>query len=275
MRSVKEVSEITGVSIRTLRYYDEIGLLKPTQLTEAGYRIYDGRAIEKLQQILFFRELEIPLADIKEIMDNPHYDRKQALRAQHAMLVRKRNRLDGLIELITDVMKGANTMEFEAFNKADADIVFDRMKEKMPKEEFDKLLEAYGGSEEKYRAYMAGSLEENSTKLIQLYGSKEKAMEAVKSPKEDLDAYQKENEEICRAFQQFVGAENPEEEDALVVRLAECYKGMFHLDNARALLLDLAKEYLQNEMMREANDRVFGEGNAKCVALAIQRYYGV
>ena len=73
MRSVKEVSEITGVSIRTLRYYDEIGLLKPTQLTEAGYRMYDGRAIEKLQPILFFRELEIPLADIKEIMDNPHY----------------------------------------------------------------------------------------------------------------------------------------------------------------------------------------------------------
>lgn len=275
MRSVKEVSEITGVSIRTLRYYDEIGLLKPTQLTEAGYRMYDGRAIEKLQQILFLRELEIPLADIKEIMDNPLYDREQALRAQHAMLVRKRNRLDGLIELITDVMKGTNTMEFEAFNKADADIVFDRMKEKMPKEEFDKLLEAYGGSEEKCRAFMADNLEENSAQLIRLYGSKEKAMEAVKGPKEDLDACQKENEEICRAFQQFVGAENPEEEDALVVRLAECYKGMFHLDNARALLLELAKEYLQNETMREANDRVFGEGNAKCAALAIRRYYGV
>ena len=58
------------------------------------------------------------------------------------------------------------------------------------------------------------------------------------------------------------------------MRLAECYKGMFHLDNARALLLELAKEYLQNETMREANDRAFGE-EAKCVALAIQRYYGV
>lgn len=66
MRTVKDVSEITGVSIRTLRYYDEIGLLKPTELTEAGYRLYDNKALEKLQEIMFFRELEIPLIDIKK-----------------------------------------------------------------------------------------------------------------------------------------------------------------------------------------------------------------
>ena len=60
-KTVKAVSEITGVSIRTLRYYDEIGLLKPTELTEAGYRLYDSGALEKLQEIMFFRELEIPL----------------------------------------------------------------------------------------------------------------------------------------------------------------------------------------------------------------------
>lgn len=72
MKSVKEVSMITGVSIRTLRYYDEIGLLKPTGLTETGYRLYDNKALEKLQEILFFRELEIPLTDIKKIMDAPN-----------------------------------------------------------------------------------------------------------------------------------------------------------------------------------------------------------
>lgn len=68
MKTVKDVSEITGISIRTLRYYDEIGLLKPTELTEAGYRLYDNKALEKLQEIMFFRELEIPLIDIKKIM---------------------------------------------------------------------------------------------------------------------------------------------------------------------------------------------------------------
>ena len=84
MKTVKEVSEITGVSIRTLRYYDEIGLLKPTQLTDAGYRLYDNEAIGRLQQIVFYRELEIPLVDIKDIMENPAYDRTCALAAQRS-----------------------------------------------------------------------------------------------------------------------------------------------------------------------------------------------
>ena len=103
MKTVKDVSEITGVSIRTLRYYDEIGLLKPTGYTEAGYRLYDDRALEKLQQIMFFRELEIPLMDIKSIMEDPSYDKEQALLAQKKLLEQKRNRLNGIIELITDV----------------------------------------------------------------------------------------------------------------------------------------------------------------------------
>ena len=103
MKTVKDVSKITGVSIRTLRYYDEIGLLKPTGLTEAGYRLYDDRALEKLQQIMFFRELGIPLADIKNIMGDPDYDKEQALLAQKKLLEQKRNRLNGIIELITDV----------------------------------------------------------------------------------------------------------------------------------------------------------------------------
>ena len=89
MKTVKEVSMITGVSIRTLRYYDEIGLLKPTKLTETGYRLYDNKALEKLQEILFFRELEIPLIDIKKIMDTPNYDKEQILITQKALQEQK------------------------------------------------------------------------------------------------------------------------------------------------------------------------------------------
>ena len=68
MRTVKEVSNLTGISVRTLHYYDEIGLLKPSVLTEAGYRLYDDKALETLQQILFFREFDIPLKEIKAVM---------------------------------------------------------------------------------------------------------------------------------------------------------------------------------------------------------------
>ncbi len=79
MRTVKEVSELTGISARTLHYYDEIGLFPPTGKSEAGYRLYDDRALERLQQILFFREFGIPLKDIKTVMENPSLDRNQIL----------------------------------------------------------------------------------------------------------------------------------------------------------------------------------------------------
>ncbi len=82
MMSVHEVSELTGVSIRALQYYDKIGLLHPANYTEAGYRMYDGKNLEKLQQILLFRELEFSLTDIKTILENPNYDREKALEQQ-------------------------------------------------------------------------------------------------------------------------------------------------------------------------------------------------
>lgn len=112
MKTVKEISKITGISIRTLCYYDEIGLLKPARVTEAGYRLYDDQELEKLQEILFYKELEIPLSDIKKIMENPEYDKQKALAVQKSLLEQKRNRLNGIIELIDDVMKGVNTMSF-------------------------------------------------------------------------------------------------------------------------------------------------------------------
>lgn len=125
MKTVKDVSEITGVSIRALRYYDEIGLLKPTKLSDSGYRLYGNKALEKLQEIMFFRELEIPLIDIKRMIESPNYDKEQVLLAQKNFLERKRNRLNGIIELICDVMKGVNTMSFEAFSTEDVQKILD------------------------------------------------------------------------------------------------------------------------------------------------------
>ena len=74
MMTVKQVSELTGVSVRTLQYYDRIGLLPPAEYTEAGYRLYDDSALERLQQVLLFRELEFPLKEIKSILESPAFD---------------------------------------------------------------------------------------------------------------------------------------------------------------------------------------------------------
>ena len=93
MKTVKEISEITGISIRTLHYYDEIGLLLPTKKSDAGYRLYDQKALETLQQILFFREFDIPLKEIKTFMQNNTLDKNQILKMQKNMLITKKKTL--------------------------------------------------------------------------------------------------------------------------------------------------------------------------------------
>lgn len=115
MRTVKQVSALTGVSVRTLQFYDEIGLLKPTSVTEAGYRLYGGEALEVLQQILFFKELDFPLKEIKAILENPAFDRRAAFAEQRTLIALKRERLDRLLELLDRLVKGENGMEFEQF----------------------------------------------------------------------------------------------------------------------------------------------------------------
>lgn len=113
---VSEVAKLTGVTVRTLHYYDEIGLLKPGEVTEAGYRVYNDADLEVLQQILFFRELDFPLEDIRKIMQNPAYDRQNALQKQKELLLQKRSRIDGLIALVDKTLKGEHDMSFEQFD---------------------------------------------------------------------------------------------------------------------------------------------------------------
>ena len=278
MKTVKEVSMITGVSIRTLRYYDEIGLLKPTELTETGYRLYDNKALEKLQEILFFRELEIPLITIKEIMDTPNYDKEQVLITQKNLLEQKRNRLNGIIELITDVMKGVNTMSFEAFSKDEVQKMVNHTLECMPRESVDEQVQKFG-SLEKYKEYLSSGFtnEQAVVDLMKWYGSKEKIMEAIMQSTGDTEEIKQEQDENTKIYKLFMAAKESNDMDmerSAVEMLAENYKKMFVLDNARSILLDLAKEYLQYSKLAEATDSQFGTGCSEYVASAIKRYYG-
>lgn len=279
MRTVKDVSEITGVSIRTLRYYDEIGLLKPTELTEAGYRLYDNKALEKLQEIMFFRELEIPLIDIKKIMDNPNYDKERALLAQKSLLEQKRNRLNGIIELITDVMKGVNTMSFGVFNNEEAQKMVNHTLSCMSKEILDEQVQKYG-SMEKYKEYLiSGFANERATAdLLKWYGSKEKVMEAVMQSTGSVEEIKQGQDENAKIYKQFMAAKeagNMDMAHSAVEMLAENYKTMFMLDNARNILIDLAKEYSSNEKLAEVTDKQYGVGCSDYIANAIKIYYGL
>ncbi len=127
---VNEVSKITGLSVRTLQYYDKIGLLSPSGHTDAGYRLYDDTALERLQQIMLFRELEFPLKEIKAIMSDPHFDRQKALDQQIELLKLRREHLDGLITFAEKIRKtGVKTMDFKAFDTAKLDEYTKRAKE--------------------------------------------------------------------------------------------------------------------------------------------------
>ena len=119
LKTVHEVSELTGVSIRTLHYYDEIGLLSPVTVTGSGYRLYDDACLQSLQTIMLFRELEFPLKDIKNLISSPDFDRVKALGDQIKLLEMRRDRLDRLIDLAQRLkLKGETDLSFKEFDKS-------------------------------------------------------------------------------------------------------------------------------------------------------------
>ncbi|MBR6607987.1 MAG: MerR family transcriptional regulator, partial [Oscillospiraceae bacterium] len=113
MKTVKEFAALTGVSIRTLHYYDEIGLLRPASVTDSGYRLYGQQELERLQQILFLRELRFSLKEIAQILDDPTFDKRQALHQHRQLLLLQRQRLDELIRLADNTLKGGSQMNFD------------------------------------------------------------------------------------------------------------------------------------------------------------------
>ena len=130
MRTVNEVSKLAGVSIRTLQYYDKIGLLNPTGYTDAGYRLYDDTDLERLEHILLFRELEFSLKDIKEILKSPDFDRNKAIKQQIELLKLKRDHLNDLIKFAEGIKQtGVKNMDFKAFDKTKLDEYSRRAKE--------------------------------------------------------------------------------------------------------------------------------------------------
>lgn len=143
---VKEVADMAGISVRTLHHYDRIGLLKPQFLSMAGYRLYTDSDLEKLQQVLFFKELGFSLKETGDIINSPGFDRVQALRAHKELLIEKRNRLEAIIRSVENTIQtieGGTEMGkkemFAAFDMAE----IERHKEKYAEE----VRQKYGNSE--------------------------------------------------------------------------------------------------------------------------------
>lgn len=145
LKTVHEVSRLTGVSIRTLHYYDEIGLLTPAASSEAGYRLYDDTNLLKLQGIMLFRELEFSLKDIAQIMGKPDFDMDQVLDGQLRILELKRDHLEELIGLARRLkQKGETELSFREFDRSKL-------------EAYRRLAKEAWGETDAYREYEAKS----------------------------------------------------------------------------------------------------------------------
>ncbi|MCR3758617.1 MerR family transcriptional regulator [Clostridium felsineum] len=178
MRTIKEVSDLTGISVRMLHYYDKIDLLKPSKLTDKGYRLYDTGALLTLQQILFFKELDLSLKEIKEIISTPNFDKKQALINQQKLLTLKRDRLNDLIELVNKILKGEKTMSFEKF---DMTKYFNALEE-LKKEHLKEIISGFG-SIEKYVEGMKKNFNSEVFSLSEEFANFKKAFLEDSHPK--------------------------------------------------------------------------------------------
>ncbi|MEG1407507.1 MAG: MerR family transcriptional regulator [Ruthenibacterium sp.] len=168
---INEVAKRTGITVRTLHYYDEINLLAPSKVSDAGYRMYDEDALCVLQQILFFKELDFSLSDIKAIITNPQYDKTEALKKQKILLLQQKKRLDRLLTLVDDTIKGESNMNFDAFDKSE----MEACKEKYAAEVKERWggTDAYKESEAKTNNYDAKQwkmLDDEGAALLKSFG---------------------------------------------------------------------------------------------------------
>lgn len=281
MRTVKEISDLTGISVRTLHYYDEIGLLKPTEKSDAGYRLYDDKALETLQQILFFREFDISLKEIKAVLDNPALERNQILQVQRKMLVTKKERMERLIASIDDILKGENKMDFTIFTKTEVEEMFQTMLEHMPENMRNIAIKEFGSIEQWKKHYMevvsSEEMQKGYAKVVEWYGGKDKFLSVARTPvsKEVAESYNKRIEAI---LQKLIAKQNCDIDSFEVKELVGEYgfvmKQLAQIKEEKGFMM-AQTQYCRNEQIKPMIDEKYGEGASDFFAQAIENYYKV
>lgn len=279
MMTIKEMSELTGVSARALRYYDEIGLFHPNGRSEAGYRLYDEKELEVLRQILYFRELDIPLRTIKEIIENPALDRKSILQTQKKMLISEKERLERLIDSIDVALKGANTMDFTVFNKEESSKMFSAMLEHMPDEIRDTAIKEFGSVEE-WRAHYLNAVsseevQKQYAKIVEWYGGKEAYFDTVMNPlSEDVrKSYKRRIDKVLDNLSKKQTQNiNSFEIRELIGEYGFVLKQLLQMKDEKNMMLAQAETYLDVRVAAVTDER-YGDGFSDFLNRAIIAFY--
>lgn len=283
MKTISQVAKLTGVSIRTLQYYDKIGLLKPSALTPAGYRLYDENALQSLQQILFFRELGFSLKDIIKIMQNPDFDKIAAFKKQKELLLLKRNRTDRLIQLLERLEKGETCMSFKEFDLSE----YIHALEVFKKDQSAAVVKHWG-SIENFDLFLQKikDNEENVARLaIQQFGSVENYTKAMKY---NLDHFSEMMETSLSEEAQKIAQQSDKLYEKLTCDLSRDVSSTEVQSVAHSLILLLQensentsfdKPYIQllidaysGDYVKKITDSKYGAGASDYIVKAFQRY---
>lgn len=237
MKTVKEVSRLTGVSIRTLHHYDALGLLRPTATTASGYRLYDDTALEWLQTILLFRALRFPLKEIREILDSPGFDRGLALAQQIHLLELQKEQIERLLDLARAIQStGGDPLNFTAFDTSELEAYTARAKAAWGH------TAAWGQYEERTQNRSRAEQLQMGAALMEVFRS----LGAVRDGSPDSPAAQ-----------------------ALVERLRDTITENWYPCTPE-ILAALGRMYTEDDGMRRSIDRAGGEGTAAFVRAAIE-----
>ena len=239
LMSVHEVAKLTGTTARTLHYYDEIGLLKPTEVTEAGYRMYDDAALGRLQNILLFRELEFPLKEIKVILNSPDFDPSEVIDQQIKLLELQYKHIGELITFTREIQKkGVTAMNFDVFDKSEI-------------EKYEAEIKAKWGNTKAYQEYMQKDIARNG-------GSYSKAANQLLTMFSELGKLKHLNPDADEVQNKIAGLQQ------------------FITDNyyvcTNEILSGLGEMYVCDERFRNNIDKAGGDGTADFVRQAIVVY---
>ena len=277
MRTTSQVAKLTGISVRTLQYYDEINLLNPSQLTSSGYRLYDDEDLKKLQQILFFKELDFKLKEIKAIIGQPDYCQIEVYKKQKKLLSLKRDRLNRLISLLDKLEKGESRMSFTEFDLSEYIDALEQFKTSEPDqiikywgsvESFDKLIEKVK-EDEPHLAQLAvkqfGSVEKYTEAMKNNLAHFSELMEQADGMRESIDTLMKKNDDLHVRLTADMDREvsSPEVQRALqeIIELSQdSLMGMAVGDGYWNMVI----ESYENEINKAITDQKYEIGRASC-----------
>ena len=286
MRTTSQVAKLTGISVRTLQYYDEINLLNPSQLTSSGYRLYDDEDLKKLQQILFFKELDFKLKEIKAIIGQPDYCQIEVYKKQKKLLSLKRDRLNRLISLLDKLEKGESRMSFTEFDLSEYIDALEQFKTSEPDqiikywgsvESFDKLIEKVK-EDEPHLAQLAvkqfGSVEKYTEAMKNNLAHFSELMEQADGMRESIDTLMKKNDDLHVRLTADMDREvsSPEVQRALqeIIELSQdSLMGMAVGDGYWNMVI----ESYENEINKAITEQKYGEGASDYIADALRYYF--